>query len=82
MRLLAGTRLLTLTGQEVPGKTRLGLQLAAEASDEAPDGVFFVPLDAVRDPTVALDWAVEHGETGFGLRFLVGIWRSGRPAAT
>ncbi len=51
-RLLAGTRLLTLTGPGGTGKTRLGLQLAAEASDEAPDGVFFVPLDAVRDPTV------------------------------
>jgi predicted ATPase/class 3 adenylate cyclase len=51
-RLLAGTRLLTLTGPGGTGKTRLGLQLAAEASDEAPDGVFFVPLDAVRDPAV------------------------------
>ncbi|MGH3115830.1 MAG: AAA family ATPase, partial [Gaiellales bacterium] len=51
-RLLAGTRLLTLTGPGGTGKTRLALQIAAEASDEAPDGVFFVPLDAVRDPTV------------------------------
>jgi predicted ATPase/class 3 adenylate cyclase len=51
-RLLAGTRLLTLTGPGGTGKTRLGLQLAAEAGDAAPDGVFFVPLDAVRDPTV------------------------------
>jgi predicted ATPase/class 3 adenylate cyclase len=51
-RLLAVTRLLTLTGPGGTGKTRLALQLAAEASDEAPDGVFFVPLDAVRDPTV------------------------------
>lgn len=51
-RLLAGTRLLTLTGPGGTGKTRLGLQIAAEAGDQAPDGVFFVPLDAVRDPTV------------------------------
>ena len=51
-RLLAGRRLLTLTGAGGTGKTRLGLQLATEASDEAPDGVFFVPLDAVRDPEV------------------------------
>ena len=53
-QLLAVTRLLTLTGPGGTGKTRLGLQLAAEASDEAPDGVFFVPLDAVRDPKVVL----------------------------
>jgi predicted ATPase/class 3 adenylate cyclase len=47
---LAGTRLLTLTGPGGTGKTRLALQLAAEASDDFPDGVFFVALDSVRDP--------------------------------
>jgi predicted ATPase/class 3 adenylate cyclase len=51
-RLLAGTRLLTLTGSGGTGKTRLGLQLAADVSDDFPDGVFFVPLDAVREPAV------------------------------
>src|SRR6478735_892047 len=48
--LLAGTHLLTLTGPGGTGKTRLGLQLAARASDDFPDGVFFVPLEPVRDP--------------------------------
>ncbi len=48
--LLGGTHLLTLTGPGGTGKTRLALQLAAELSDEFPDGVFFVPLDAVTDP--------------------------------
>jgi predicted ATPase len=48
------------------GKTRLGLQLAAEALDEYPDGVFFVNLAAIDDadllvPTIAQTLAVrEH----------------------
>ena len=49
-RLLAGTRLLTLTGPGGTGKTRLALQLGAEMLDEFRDGVFFVPLDTVTDP--------------------------------
>ncbi len=48
-RLLAGSRLLTLTGPGGTGKTRLALQLAAELSEEFSNGVVFVPLDAVRD---------------------------------
>ena len=48
--LLEGTRLLTLTGPGGTGKTRLSLQLAARVSDDFPDGVFFVPLEPIRDP--------------------------------
>jgi predicted ATPase/class 3 adenylate cyclase len=48
--LLAATRLLTLTGPGGTGKTRLSLQLAARSADDFPDGVFFVPLEPIRDP--------------------------------
>ncbi len=56
--LLRGTRLLSLTGPGGTGKTRLSLQIAAAAAETYPDGVWFVPLDAVRDsglvaPTIA-----------------------------
>ncbi len=48
-RLQVASRLLTLTGPGGTGKTRLALQLAAEAMDDHPDGVFFVELDLVDD---------------------------------
>src|SRR5207248_8087088 len=51
-QVLAGCRLMTLTGPGGIGKTRLSLQVAAETFDQFPDGVYFVPLSAVRDPDV------------------------------
>jgi predicted ATPase/class 3 adenylate cyclase len=43
-------RLVTLTGAGGSGKTRLGLQVAAELLEDFPGGVFFVPLAGVAQP--------------------------------
>jgi predicted ATPase/Tfp pilus assembly protein PilF len=51
-------RLVTLTGPGGTGKTRLGLQVASEALDDYPEGVWFVDLSSLKDgglvlPTIA-----------------------------
>ena len=70
LRLLRdGTRLVTVTGPGGIGKTRFALEVAAEAIDDFPDGVWWVGLAPVRDaklvlPTVAAaigaEGALEH----------------------
>lgn len=50
---LAGShRVLTLTGTGGTGKTRLALALAAELADRFADGVCWVPLASVTDPSL------------------------------
>lgn len=44
-------RLVTIVGFGGMGKTRLALQVAAELADGSDDGVWFVDLSAVTDPT-------------------------------
>lgn len=47
-------RLVTLHGPGGTGKTRLSLQVAADLSDHFADGVYFVPLAAVKDANLFL----------------------------
>jgi len=60
-------RLLTLTGPGGVGKTRLGLQAAANLCELFADGVFVVPLAPVSDPeqvVPAIAQTLSIGETG------------------
>jgi len=52
-------RLLTLTGAGGTGKTRLALQAAAELSDGYPQGVWWIPLAALREPSLVLETAAQ-----------------------
>ena len=52
--LLAGTRLLTLTGPGGTGKTRLSLQAARTLGSGFHDGVAFVPLAPITDPRLVV----------------------------
>ena len=53
-RLLTSTevRLVTLTGPGGTGKTRLGVQAAADLRDQFADGAAFVVLTVIRDPAL------------------------------
>jgi hypothetical protein len=45
-------RLLTLTCPDGTGKTRLGLQVAADLCEDFASGIYFVPLATIRDPAL------------------------------
>jgi len=65
--LLAATRLLTLTGPGGTGKTRLAIRIAQEVAGDFPDGVYFVPLAALREselvlPAIATTYGIQEGE--------------------
>ncbi len=46
------SRLVTLTGPGGVGKSRLGSQVAAGLLGDFEDGVFFIPLNTIRDPAL------------------------------
>src|SRR5215208_4488282 len=48
------TRLVTVSGPGGVGKTRLVLQVAAEAENDFAGGTFFVGLDPIRDPALVV----------------------------
>jgi predicted ATPase len=47
-----GSRLLTLTGPGGSGKTRLSIEAASELVSDFRNGVFWVPLASLRDPSL------------------------------
>ena len=69
---LQATRLLTLTGAGGTGKTRLALEVAHRELPAFPDGVWFVDLSTITDPSVvpteiaiALDLTRDPGASVF-----------------
>src|SRR5690606_27736458 len=78
------TRLLTLTGPGGVGKTHLSLQAGADLLDAYPGGVWFVPLEEVRDPgqflpALAAALGVREGG-GLDLAGALHAWLAGRKA--
>jgi predicted ATPase/class 3 adenylate cyclase len=69
--LLEGTRLLTLLGMGGLGKTRLSLQIAADVLERYPDGVWFVDLAPIKDPSLVPNVVAQvlgvHEEPGTSL---------------
>lgn len=49
-QLLKESHLVTLTGMGGVGKTRLGLEIAAESLEDFEDGVCFVEIASISDP--------------------------------
>jgi predicted ATPase/class 3 adenylate cyclase len=73
--LLGRTRLLTVLGPGGAGKTRFAIELASRALERFPNGVFWVGLAPLRDPTVVLETAARTVGATNGLATHVGAKR-------
>ena len=65
-KLLARTRLLTLSGPPGTGKTRLALQVASQVLQQFEDGVYFVELAPIRDPQFVINTIAQVFDIGEG----------------
>jgi len=70
--LVRGRRLVTLTGAGGSGKTRFGLQVAAELVQELEDGVFWVPLATLTDSELVMPMIAATVGAREGLREHIG----------
>ncbi|WP_308166643.1 protein kinase domain-containing protein [Nocardia albiluteola] len=78
--LLSATRLLTLTGTGGIGKTRLAVRAASSARRNFADGVWFIELAEMSDPTLLIDvvaaaLGVRNESTGPLLEVLIDFLR-------
>jgi class 3 adenylate cyclase len=77
-----GARLVTLTGPGGTGKTRLGLQVAAELLDQFEHGVYLVELASTSDPALVPNAIAEVlGVRDLGGRSMMGVLRAFSRAA-
>ena len=81
-RLLAGSRLVTLTGIGGVGKTRLALRAAAGLRRAFRDGAWLVQLDRLRDPELVAQAAAEalglQGRPGYAAAATLADYLAGR----
>jgi predicted ATPase len=74
-RLLAGCRLLTVSGPGGAGKTRFAIELASRQLSRFPNGVFWVPLAALRDPALVVETIAQTLGARDGLAAHIGTRR-------
>jgi predicted ATPase len=67
-----GTRLLALTGPGGSGKTRLAIEAAAELVSAFKNGVFWVGLASLRDPSLVIDTIAQSVGAKDGLTEYIG----------